>query len=152
MSRWKPLRLAGPLAAYNPGLVALSGYLFCEVFSILGRKPEQITFLQVCHVLQSMGCSQICATESSLNQPINPFAGHPSAFRKKDIQTTSDKELPPVTFTISSGVRTVDILGCIFRKAQDQDCKIGFWPHLSHSPAGDPGAVTSLSDPPLSQL
>ncbi|CAK7299516.1 hypothetical protein VULLAG_LOCUS7626 [Vulpes lagopus] len=64
MSRWKPLRLAGPLAAYNPGLVALSGYLFCEVFSILGRKPEQITFLQVCHVLQSMGCSQICATES----------------------------------------------------------------------------------------
>ncbi|CAD7670411.1 unnamed protein product [Nyctereutes procyonoides] len=30
MSRWKPLRLAGPLAAYNPGLVALSGYLFCE--------------------------------------------------------------------------------------------------------------------------
>ena len=77
---------------------------------------------------------------------------HLCAFRKEDIQTTSDKELPPVTFTISSGVRTVDILVCIFRKAQDQDCKIGFWSHLSHSPAGDPGAVTSLSDPPLSQL
>ncbi|XP_072622294.1 uncharacterized protein [Vulpes vulpes] len=40
------------------------GPLKTEVFSILGRKPEQITFLQVCHVLQSMGCSQICATES----------------------------------------------------------------------------------------
>nr|XP_020738323.1 elongation of very long chain fatty acids protein 4-like [Odocoileus virginianus texanus] len=76
MSGREPPSLAGPLTAYNLGLVALSGYMFYEfmatlllanysylcqpvdysrsklgmrVFFILWKKPEQITFLHVYH-------------------------------------------------------------------------------------------------------
>ncbi|ELR54822.1 Elongation of very long chain fatty acids protein 4 [Bos mutus] len=76
MSSREPLSLAGPLAAYNLGLVVLSGYMFYEfmatsllanysylcqpvdysqnelwmkVFFILRKKPEQITFLHLYH-------------------------------------------------------------------------------------------------------
>ncbi|XP_012587813.1 PREDICTED: elongation of very long chain fatty acids protein 4-like isoform X2 [Condylura cristata] len=64
----EPLRLVGPLAAYNLGLVVLSGYIFYEmasvcwwclfskaielldtVFFVLRKKQEQITFLHVYH-------------------------------------------------------------------------------------------------------
>lgn len=85
----------------------------------------------------------ILITFYSLDYPIDPFAGHPSAFRKEGIQAASEKELPLVSFTISSRSRLQDWV----------------WSHLSHPCAGGPEAVASQTrphplpcNPPISQL